>query len=78
MGVQVAIALGALFASLAPLVAMYFMLKRTSGESNETRLRTRVTELEEELKVCRARKDELTDENIRLMRKLLENGSSKH
>lgn len=64
MGIAVAIALGALFASIAPLFAMWITFKQHSETDHERDQDERVRELKSLLEDCR-------DENLRLMKKLL-------
>jgi hypothetical protein len=68
MGITVAIALGALFASLAPLVGMYFVLRDKRHEDEDERMERSLDRLEAELARCRQRCNELGEENVRLMR----------
>lgn len=64
MGVAAAIALGALFASIAPLFAMWITFKQHSETDDDRDKDERLRRLEDQV-------DALTAENIRLMRQLV-------
>lgn len=64
MGIAIAIALGALFAAIAPLFAMWMNFKQQGEQAGTRDQRERIRELESQLSQCR-------DENLRIMRQLL-------
>ena len=68
---SVAIAIGALIASLAPILAMWVTLKHSTDADHETSLERRITRLERDLEACQELRLELQEENLRLMRKIL-------
>ena len=68
----VAISLGVMFATIAPLYAMWITLRKTSSVSYVEQLESRVADLEKQLSSCRARVDDLEQENVRLMRQVLQ------
>jgi len=70
--VTVAISLGVMFATIAPLYAMWITLRKTSSVSYVEQLESRVADLEKQLVSCRARVDDLEQENVRLMRQVLQ------
>jgi hypothetical protein len=71
VSVSVAIAVGALIASLAPLGAMWVTLKHSSNADYETSMERRIARLEKDLEACTARVRELQEENLQLMRRIL-------
>jgi len=70
--VTVAISLGVMFATIAPLYAMWITLRKTSSVSYVEQLESRVADLEKQLVACRTRVDDLEQENVRLMRQVLQ------
>jgi len=70
--VTVAISLGVMFATIAPLYAMWITLRKTSSVSYVDQLESRLADLEKQLVACRTRVDDLEQENVRLMRQVLQ------
>ena len=68
----VAISLGVMFATIAPLYAMWITLRKTSSVSYVDQLESRLADLEKQLVACRTRVDDLEQENVRLMRQVLQ------
>lgn len=71
MSMSIAIALGALFAALAPSFAMYVQFRKTDADSYEDRLERRIEQLEEKVAHLESENSRLAAENLRLMRLLL-------
>lgn len=69
-----AIAVGALIASVAPLFAMWMTLKQRTDEGWEVAKDRQIHDLTAQLERCRAQNEEQAQEILRLMRKLLANG----
>lgn len=69
---DLAIGIGAFIAALA-LIPMYFTIRQGENRDRREGWQRRVDELEEELDEERTRRERLEEENLRLMRLLLDN-----
>lgn len=70
---DISIALGALIAALA-LVPMYFTIRQGDARDRREGWQRQIDDLRKDLHHERRRRKELEEENVRLMRKLLDRG----
>lgn len=71
-GLEVALTAGTLIAALVAIVPTVLALTRSELRDERARLKERNKDLHHEVKALRGRNVELEEENLRLMRKLLE------